>query len=174
MNVAGPLHDAIAVVCPILGVSVGDATNKATWIITFDPSATAAQQSAAQNVVTNFNPSGPQVEAQSTFEAALSAGVTLTWTTSTSLNDTYPIDTATQVRMVVERLSVAVNSTFTNGTTTLTWFGITGAQHSMSMSQAGAFVKSVWAYLTALFVARATAANGGTPAWPSSNVIVNA
>jgi hypothetical protein len=106
------------------------------------------------------------------FQAALDAGLTLTWTVSTALNDTYPIDTATQVRMLAERLSVAVNATFTNGTTTLTWFGSTGTSHTLSIAQAGLFIKAVWQYLTALFVARATAAAGGVPSWPSSSVSV--
>ena len=40
---------------PIIGVSVGDWLDRATWKITFDPAATAAQRSAAQTALQNYN-----------------------------------------------------------------------------------------------------------------------
>ena len=45
------LHQKIAAVCPIVGVAIGDPTNPATWRIDYDPSATPAQQQAAQNAI---------------------------------------------------------------------------------------------------------------------------
>jgi hypothetical protein len=167
LQMLNALSAAVSVVCPILGVSIGDQADKSTWSIVFDPSASAAQQQAAQTVITNFSSSG-----ETQFEAALAAGLALTWTVSTALNDTYPIDTATQVRMLAERVSVAVNATFTNGTTSLTWSGITGTSHTMTVAQAAIFVKAIWTYLSALFVARATAAAGGVPSWPTAAVAV--
>lgn len=53
---AARLHDAIAAVCPIDNVSVGDPADKATWVIRFDPAATAGQKTAAQSVITSFDP----------------------------------------------------------------------------------------------------------------------
>jgi hypothetical protein len=53
---ARPLHDAIVAVCPILGVSVGDPANKATWTIQYDPAATAQQRTNAQAAITAFDP----------------------------------------------------------------------------------------------------------------------
>jgi hypothetical protein len=182
-SIAATLHAALAAVCPIDGCAgpltnppaswtVYPAADNSKWRIDFDASATAQQQTAAIAALAAFNPAGPLVTGEATFEAALAAGIVLTWSSSTALNDSYPIDTATQVRMLAERVSVAVNSTFTNGTTTLTWYGLTGTVHTMSMTQAGLFVKAVWQYLTALFVARAVAASGGTPTWPSSSVSI--
>ncbi len=52
------LHSAIAAVCPIFGVSIGDPANKATWIIHFDPVAMPAQRTAAQGVVNSLDNSG--------------------------------------------------------------------------------------------------------------------
>jgi hypothetical protein len=52
---AARFHEAVAAVAPIIGVSVGIASNRATWRIDFDPSATAAQRTAAQNVLANFD-----------------------------------------------------------------------------------------------------------------------
>jgi hypothetical protein len=178
---------ALSVVCPLDGmggpytaqqVSDGNiastfpAADGSLWRLDFDPSATGPQQTAAQQILLTFNPAGPIATGETQFQAALAGGITITWSVSTALNDTYPIDTATQVRMLAERVSVAVNATFTNGTTSLTWFGITGTSHTMTVAQAGIFVKVIWTYITALFVARATAAAGGVPSWPTAAVAV--
>ena len=48
------LHAAIAAVCPILGVSVGDPTDHTAWRIDFDPAATDAQRQAAQQLVAGW------------------------------------------------------------------------------------------------------------------------
>lgn len=48
---AGTLHDAIAEVCPVTSVSVGDADDRATWSYIPDPSATPQQIAAADNVI---------------------------------------------------------------------------------------------------------------------------
>ena len=56
---AGSLHQAVAAVCPIVGVSIGDPGNRATWAVDFDSAATAAQKTAAQSVVQNFTKTKP-------------------------------------------------------------------------------------------------------------------
>src|SRR5512146_2709829 len=48
------LDASIRAVCPIIGVSIGDPANSATWAIDFDPAATDAQKASAQNVITNW------------------------------------------------------------------------------------------------------------------------
>jgi len=169
------LHASLKAVAPVVGVCIsGSWTNKAGWRVDYDPNnpPTAAQIAAVQTAISNFNPSALTPAEQ--YAQALSAGVNLSWTTSTTLNDTYPIDEMTQTRMLAERLWVSVNSTFTNGTTTLTWYGSTGTAHQMSMAQANAYLKAVWAYITALWVAYNTALSGGTPSWPSASITVNA
>ena len=47
------LHNAIAEVCPINGISIGDATNKTTWTFKAQESATAEQVAAAQAIIDN-------------------------------------------------------------------------------------------------------------------------
>lgn len=49
------LHDAIAAVCPMVGISVGDPADKATWRIDFEPGATEGQRAAAQAVMAVFD-----------------------------------------------------------------------------------------------------------------------
>lgn len=54
------LHNALAAVCPIEGVSVTDPNDKTTWRIAFQPGATSAQKAAAQSAVAAFDPTiGP-------------------------------------------------------------------------------------------------------------------
>ena len=50
-----PLHNAIAAVCPIHGVSIGQVENKQSWVISFKTEATAQQRAAAQVVIDGFN-----------------------------------------------------------------------------------------------------------------------
>lgn len=49
------LHAAVAVACPIHGVSVGDLANKATWRVDFKTEATQNQRTAAQGVIDGFD-----------------------------------------------------------------------------------------------------------------------
>lgn len=56
---AGMIHQAVSVVCPIVGISMGNPSDRATWIIDFDPSATASQRAAALNVIATFTPVTP-------------------------------------------------------------------------------------------------------------------
>lgn len=64
-NVSQRLNDAVAAVCPILGVAILDLAAHATRI-DFDPSATVQQQTAANNAVASFDWSAG---AQSVYDA---------------------------------------------------------------------------------------------------------
>jgi hypothetical protein len=55
MTSVSKLHAAVAAVAPIIGVSIGKPGDRATWRVDFDPSATAAQRTAAQNVINAFD-----------------------------------------------------------------------------------------------------------------------
>lgn len=54
-SLAGKLHEALAAVCPIDGVSIGRKDDKATWRIDFKDEATDAQRAAAQAVKDGFD-----------------------------------------------------------------------------------------------------------------------
>lgn len=56
------LHGAVAAVCPIGGVSIGDLNDRSTWRIDFSPDATAPQKAAAQNVLDTFDINAPTSE----------------------------------------------------------------------------------------------------------------
>jgi len=55
------LHRTVAAACPILGISIVDPKDKATWRIDFAPSATDPQRQAAQAALQAFDPSAPAV-----------------------------------------------------------------------------------------------------------------
>lgn len=49
------LHERIAAIAPIIGVSFGSNQDKSTWRIDFKPEATAKQRAAAQRVIDDFD-----------------------------------------------------------------------------------------------------------------------
>ncbi len=44
---------------PIIGVSVGTEADRSTWVVQYDPSATAQQKSDGAALVATFNPTDP-------------------------------------------------------------------------------------------------------------------
>jgi hypothetical protein len=58
----GILHSCIQAVCPIVGVSVGDPADKATWRVDFADTATDTQKAAAVAAVAAYNPDAPTSE----------------------------------------------------------------------------------------------------------------
>ena len=55
MDTGRVLHEKIATVAPINGVSLGRFTDKSTWRIDFKPEATAQQRADARAVVNTFD-----------------------------------------------------------------------------------------------------------------------
>jgi hypothetical protein len=55
MSFAFQVHQAVAAVCPIDGVSIGEKLDKSTWRIDFKLEATAQQRLAAGVAVQNFD-----------------------------------------------------------------------------------------------------------------------
>lgn len=49
------LHQQIAAVCPIDGISIGDPNDKTTWRLDFTKDATTSQKKAAQNIIDAFD-----------------------------------------------------------------------------------------------------------------------
>lgn len=51
------IHDKIAAICPIDGLSIGRATDKSTWRIDFKKQATDSERQAARELLEAINPS---------------------------------------------------------------------------------------------------------------------
>jgi hypothetical protein len=50
------LHNAVAAVAPITGVSVADPNDKTTWVVHFQDGATQQQRRAARGVIDSWQP----------------------------------------------------------------------------------------------------------------------
>lgn len=59
---AAQLHDTIAKVCPIEGLSIGVAADKSTWSVRYQDTASDHQRASAQAIVDAYDPNAPTVE----------------------------------------------------------------------------------------------------------------
>ncbi len=72
MNLPATVTDLVGAVCPISGISFGDAADKATWKIQFSDTATDQQRAAAAGVIAAFDLQSEVDRAiQSVFEQAV-------------------------------------------------------------------------------------------------------
>lgn len=53
------IHKEISAICPIDGISIGRKTDRSTWRIDFQSSATQTQKAAAQAILASFDFSAP-------------------------------------------------------------------------------------------------------------------
>jgi len=115
----------------------------------------------------------PTPTPQQTFAAALAVGLTVTWTTSTTLNGIYALDPATQFNITTEIVSILKNGTFTNGQATRGWPTTDSTYPVFTVAQFGALATIVALYVDALNAAQATALAGGSPTWPNASVTID-
>lgn len=84
--------------------------------------------------------------------AAFAAGLAITSTGTPALNGTYAIDPATQAHIQAEVISILLNSTFADGSTTVVWPDMAGNTHTFgSIAEFKQFAAAVAAYVAALF-----------------------
>jgi len=81
------LHEAVAAICPIHGVSVGRIDDKKTWRIDFAAAATGLQKQAAADVITQFDPIEPASFLARDFFAALTVADFTAVKTAIAAND---------------------------------------------------------------------------------------
>lgn len=55
-TLAAELHARVALLAPIVGVSIGDAADKTTWRIDFLPEATDSEKAASADCMASFDP----------------------------------------------------------------------------------------------------------------------
>jgi hypothetical protein len=120
----------------------------------------------------NYTTAAVAANAQALYKAALTGPLALTFSTSTTLNDSYNIDQATQFNISAELVSILVNGTLTNGLTSRNWPTASGNFRMMTVAQFKAFATAVALYIDQAQTAYATAAAGQVAAWPSVNITV--
>jgi hypothetical protein len=161
------LHDAVAAVCPIEGLSVGDWSDKTTWVIWFAAQATAAEKLATRNVVNNFDPAGPAATAEETYRAKIAAGLAMTWTVSTALNGTYSVGPDTVSHVSAEKTSIQSGGTFASGAATMWLVDMANTSHVFDTTQFTAFASAILRYVSILNNTYAQARAGQTVSWPT-------
>lgn len=124
------------------------------------------------NIYNQSNLTGPQ---QTTLAAVIAAhnpatpdpyaGCQVVSTGTPSLSGTYSIDPRSLSDMQGEILSLVVNSTFTNGTTSLDWIDAAGASHTFDPTAFREFATKVGSYVGAIKLV-AGSGTGTLPAQP--------
>jgi len=56
LDTAYLLHTALETICPVLGVSIGDQSDKRTWRIDYADGTTKEQEQALQQLLATFDP----------------------------------------------------------------------------------------------------------------------
>lgn len=136
----------------------------------FAETPTMAQLQAA---FTGYNAAISAQEAQATYAAAVTAGLTITSTGTPALDGTYALDQASQENIIAEQVCINTNGLFTNGQSTRAWPDKAGVFHTFpSIAEFKTFAIAVAAYVDALDGALAAAEQGGSPSWPSASVTI--
>lgn len=103
-------------------------------------------------------------------QAAMNGGIVITSAGTPAVSGTYAIDAESRADMMGEMMSLSVNSTFTNGTTTLDYLdaGSPPAPHAFTAPLFKEFVTAVGAYVGALkFIVKT-----GSGTLPSASVTI--
>ncbi|OYV98639.1 MAG: hypothetical protein B7Z68_00410 [Acidobacteria bacterium 21-70-11] len=101
--------------------------------------------------------------------AALSAGLAITSTGTPALDATYPCDANTQAQLSAEVISLMLNSTFADGTTSIDWVDVNRTGHTMTAAQFKTVATAIGAYVSAL----TKCINGQSTTLPASSVTIS-
>lgn len=100
--------------------------------------------------------------------AALSAGLAITSTGTPALDATYPCDANAQAQISAEVISLMLNGTFADGTTSIDWVDINRTGRTMTVVQFKAVATAIGAYVSGL----TKCINGQATALPSDSATI--
>lgn len=127
---------------------------------------------------TNGNTPDPYVppppSPQQQFTNALSSGLILTFSTTTTLSATYAIDAQTQANLTAEMVSILVNGTFGTGQTTRYWPDLSGQYHEVTIAQFKELATAITLYVNQLYATINALEAGQQTNWPVNKATVNA
>ena len=119
------------------------------------------------------------VNGRQAFIFAVSSGVQIQSTSTSSLNGTYAIDQVSQQNITAEALYIRTTAliasggaTFTTGTSTAAWTDAVGVPHTFTTAEFTSFAEAVARYIRALQTALALAQAGEAWSAPSQPVTI--
>ena len=107
--------------------------------------------------------SGTTTNPLATAAALIAGGLTVTSTSTASLNGTYQCDDLARGAMGMQNMEIAQNNDFVGGTQTLNWPDTSGAMHAFTPAQFVPFVIAIDAFYSACLT-YAAGASAGPPA----------
>lgn len=101
---------------------------------------------------------------------AISAGLTITRSSTPALDATYAVNDTTQSHIQAEMIALLVsgNAAFADGTASVAWPDIAGATHAFTIAEFKPFALAVGAYVAALYKVM----NGTLTTLPSASVTI--
>ena len=138
-----------------------------TWVAIPSGTTVAVGYSYAAGVFT-APPAPPAPTLAQQAVAAMSAGLAITSTATSSLDATYPCNANAQAQLSAEVISLMLNGTFADGTDTIDWVDITGTGHTMSIAQFKTVATAIGAYVSGL----TKCINGQASALPAATATI--
>lgn len=154
-------------------ITVDDGTDIFEYTVAQDDQAPMAVAIRAQMTASPISIAAyvaPEQTPQQKYAESLSAGLTIAWTSSDTLNATYSLDQTTQFNLTAEMVSINTNGVFGTGQTSRNWPTLAGQYVKMTVDQFKLFATAVAAYVDQLTEAVQMVANGETPVWPEASV----
>jgi hypothetical protein len=142
--------------------------------------ANAAPSPTPQNCCTQMDMSDARMTAYQnstttpaqTYAAAINGGLTVTSTSTASLNGTYAVDLQAQSNFAAIATSIAANQGLPNGASTITWYDISGAGHAFTAAQLLTLADAVRNYVYTLDYTQKTLQSGGSATWPTASATI--
>jgi hypothetical protein len=150
-------------------VPISVANTEGATFVTIDTPAdfTISGYTYANGALTAVTPPAPVLTPAQKFAAALAAGITVTWSTSTALNGTYAIADENQNKISAVMNGVANGLGLPGGGSTFFYLDAAGSAHAFDQAQFTAFAKAARDYVYALEIAAA-----GQGAFPSPDIAI--
>ncbi|WP_207000756.1 hypothetical protein [Trinickia mobilis] len=111
-------------------------------------------------------------QARTTYLQAIDGALTVTSTSTPSINGTYGVQPSDEFNVVALETSLAANQGFPGGAATYGYPDVTGIRHALTPTQFTALASAIRDYVSACDIAMQNAASGQTPTWPSSSVTI--
>lgn len=108
-----------------------------------------ATESAGTWSFTDPTPAAPPPTLAQQAGRMIASGCQISSTSTPALNGTYAADPVSQQHIAAEIVSIMLNGTFTDGTTTIEWLDVSGATHAFTIAEFKSFATAHAGFVTA-------------------------